>query len=224
MSLVSSCGVWKLPETVHSFGDDLDFLEQHIEVVVLSDAASAAQVVVAPGLQRRVMTSTLGGLSGFSHGWINRELIASGAKLPRFNPYGGEDRFWLGPEAGQFAIFFKPGDPFDLDRWSAPAPIDTEPFELVSVAANLVRMQTSMQLDNYAGARFHLQVEREIRLLNRQQVGEMLKIELDTQSIWSPLHPTTSSVIWVRRSGDGKPACCRSGYWGCSMPRRTPRQ
>ena len=41
----------------------------------------------------------------------------------------GEDRFWLGPEGGQFALFFKKGDPFDLDHWQTPAMMDTEPFE-----------------------------------------------------------------------------------------------
>ena len=30
------------------------------------------------------------------------------------NVFGGEDRFWLGPEGGQFALYFKAGDPFDL--------------------------------------------------------------------------------------------------------------
>ena len=36
------------------------------------------------------------------------------------NVFGGEDRFWLGPEGGQFALYFKPGDPFDLDHWQVP--------------------------------------------------------------------------------------------------------
>ena len=32
------------------------------------------------------------------------------------NGFGGEDRFWLGPEGGQFSIFFKKDDPFDLEQ------------------------------------------------------------------------------------------------------------
>ena len=115
-----------------SFGEALAFLQQHLDVVVLSDAEGAAQVAVVPAMQGRVLTSTLGGADGPSLGWINRALIASGDTLPHINPYGGEDRFWFGPEGGQFSIFFKPGDPFDLEHWFTPASIDTEPFDLIS--------------------------------------------------------------------------------------------
>ena len=33
-------------------------------------------------------------------------------------------RFWLGPEGGQYSLYFKPGDPFDLAHWQVPEPID----------------------------------------------------------------------------------------------------
>src|SRR5262245_37113996 len=95
-----------------TFGEDVAFLKQHTGVVVLSDAAGGgARVAVCPELQGRVMTSTTGGDGGPSFGWINRELVASKRRDPHFNPFGGEDRFWLGPEGGQFAVFFKKGDP-----------------------------------------------------------------------------------------------------------------
>ena len=51
------------------------------------------------------------------------------------NVYGGEDRFWLGPEGGQFSLFFAPGAPQDLAHWQTPAPIDAEPFTLVGPGA-----------------------------------------------------------------------------------------
>ena len=40
------------------------------------------------------------------------------------NVFGGEDRFWLGPEGGQYALYFKPDDPFDLDHWQVPDAFD----------------------------------------------------------------------------------------------------
>ena len=40
------------------------------------------------------------------------------------NVFGGEDRFWLGPEGGQFALYFKARDPFDFDHWQVPAAFD----------------------------------------------------------------------------------------------------
>ena len=96
------------------FGSDLAFLKQHTEVVVLTDP-SGAEVAVAPAYQGRVMTSTTGGSDAPSFGWLGRAAIESGKNQPHMNVFGGEDRFWLGPEGGQFALYFKPGDPFDLD-------------------------------------------------------------------------------------------------------------
>ena len=77
-----------------TFGDEVAFLKQHTDVVVLRDKANAAEVVVAPAWQGRVMTSTADGDQGASYGWINRSLIASGELQPHINVFGGEDRFW----------------------------------------------------------------------------------------------------------------------------------
>ncbi len=103
-----------------SFGEDLAFLRQHTEVALLADKSGNAQVAVAPAYQGRVMTSTAGGAKGLSYGWVNRKLIASGKFEPHINVFGGEDRFWLGPEGGQFSIFFAKGVPFDLEHWFTP--------------------------------------------------------------------------------------------------------
>ena len=92
-----------------SFGDDLAFLQKHTPMIVLSDPSGAGKVAVSPAWQGRVMTSSTSGDAGLSFGWINRELIASGKLQPHINVFGGEDRFWLGPEGGQFSIFFAQG-------------------------------------------------------------------------------------------------------------------
>ena len=110
-----------------SFQDDVEFLERHMELVILRRADSRAQVVVAPHWQGRVMTSTANSDNGIGYGWINEALIASGELQPHINAVGGEDLFWLGPEGGQFSIFFKSGDPFDLDHWQTPPALDTTP-------------------------------------------------------------------------------------------------
>ena len=51
--------------------------------------------------------------------------------MPHINVFGGEERFWIGPEGGQFSIFFPPGGKFELADWQTPAAIDTEPFQVV---------------------------------------------------------------------------------------------
>ena len=53
------------------------------------------------------MTSSSDGENGLSYGWINHDLIGSGEIKKQINAVGGEERFWLGPEGGQFSIFFK---------------------------------------------------------------------------------------------------------------------
>ena len=157
-----------------TFGDDLAFLKKHIEVVVLSDVSGDGQVAFSPALQGRVMTSTAAGLQGLSFGWINRELIASGRTLQHINPYGGEDRFWIGPEGGQFSIFFKKAVPFDLEHWFTPAPIDTESFDLVSKSRSRALMKKDMRVTNYSGTVFDLRVDREMHVLDPDEAIKAL--------------------------------------------------
>lgn len=90
-----------------SSSDDVAFLREHTPVIVLSDRTGSSKVALAPAWQGRVMTSTAAGDQGFSCGWINRELIASGKLLPHINVFGGEDRFWLGPEGGTVLDFLR---------------------------------------------------------------------------------------------------------------------
>jgi hypothetical protein len=63
-----------------------------------------------------------------------REFIASGKNNPHLNAFGGEDRFWLGPEGGQFSIFFKKDTPFDLDNWFTPPSLNEERWDAAMVA------------------------------------------------------------------------------------------
>ena len=149
-----------------TFGDDMVFLKKHTQPIVLSDKSGAAKVVVVPAWQGRIMTSTARGDQGTSFGWVNRELIAAGKLQPHINVFGGEDRFWLGPEGGQFSIFFAPGAAFDLEHWFTPAAIDTEPFEVVRRSTDRVLCHRQIQLTNYSGTRFEVSVDREIRLVD----------------------------------------------------------
>lgn len=161
-----------------TFGDDLEFLKKHLDVVILSDESGQSQLIVVPAYQGRVMTSTAAGLAGLSYGWINRELIASGEIRPHINAFGGEDRFWLGPEGGQFSIFFKPGTPFDLDHWQTPTAIDTESFEIVAQSQNQVGMAKDIQLTNYSGTMFNLNVDRDVTILEQEVAAYLLGIKL----------------------------------------------
>src|ERR1700694_2980104 len=110
-----------------TYGYDADFLNKHLSdnTIELKSADGSAKVLLSADYQARVMTSTAGGDSGNSYGWINYGLIAAGKKKGQFNPFGGEERCWIGPEGGQYSLYFKKGDSFAIRHWQVPAGIDT---------------------------------------------------------------------------------------------------
>jgi len=168
----------KAKAPVRTFGEDIAFLQQHTDTFILTAGAGKAKVAVSPKLQGRVLTSTAAGDEGLSFGWINRTLIASGKTEQHINVYGGEDRFWLGPEGGQYSIFFKKGSPFDLEHWFTPAQIDTESFELVSKSNTSVKLKKDICLENYSGAIFTLRVDREITIFETGDAAKFLNAEV----------------------------------------------
>jgi hypothetical protein len=152
------------------FKDDIAFLKQHAQPVVLSSADGRAKVAVNPDLQGRVMTSTAGGDEGLSFGWINRELLASKENNVHMNAFGGEDRFWLGPEGGQFSIFFKKDAPFNLDNWFTPPPINEGAYDIARERPDGIMFKKEMRLVNYSGTEFDLRLIREVRLLDGEKL------------------------------------------------------
>jgi hypothetical protein len=170
----------RIPHTDYqkgSFGYDLAFLKKHHANAVQLKNGDAS-IIVLPNYQGRVMTSTAEGNKGFSFGWINHDLIASGQPTPHFNAFGGEERFWLGPEGGQFSIYFKPGTAFTFDNWYVPPSLDTEGFDVVSSSNTEALFNKKINLLNYAGTKFDLEVNRKIKLLSTQNITQTLGIQI----------------------------------------------
>jgi len=161
-----------------TFGYDLAFLKKYIDPVVLQDESSKAMIIVSSEWQGRVLTSTADGPEGNSYGWINYDLVESQELLEHMNPFGGEDRVWLGPEGGQFSLYFREGTPFEFDHWLVPKQIDTEPFVLTKSGKNYVHFEQKMDLVNYSGFKLDLEISRDIRLLNQKDASENLGIIL----------------------------------------------
>lgn len=176
-----------MPNTPSNFGEDVAFLKKHTEVVVLSQGNAA--VAVAPAYQGRVMTSSATGDAGTSYGWLNYKLIqqgvlkgeaAAGKLESKIHVFGGEERFWLGPEGGQFGIFFTSGAKFDFDYWKTPPPIDTEPFTVVSSNKDRVVFSASFSVANQSGTKFDLAVERTVRMLGAEELSKSLGVKVST--------------------------------------------
>jgi len=156
-----------------SYGFDADFIKKHARnVIELSNGD--AKVLLCADYQARVFTSTATGDSGISFGWLNYDLLSSGEKKKQFNPVGGEERFWLGPEGGQYSIYFKKDEPFDYAHWQVPALIDTIPYKIEHSDNNAAKFSLSSSVTNYSGKTFHLDITRTIQLLNKNAIEQKL--------------------------------------------------
>lgn len=164
-----------------TYGGDVGFLKKHTPVIELKDGDAA--VALAPAFQGRVMTSTAGGADGSSFGWLNYNLVrqgilskeaAAGRLESHIYVFGGEERLWVGPEGGQYGIFFPPGAKFDFAFWKTPPALDTEPFGVVSHSAKEAVFAKTFSVTNRAGTVFDLEARRAVRLLDRKEISARL--------------------------------------------------
>ena len=198
-----------------SFAQDLEFLRAHTAIHVLKDEATGAQVAVAPAWQGRVMTSSAAGESGASLGWIHRENVKTGILPPaersglarHIHIFGGEERFWLGPEGGQYALFFPPApQPYTFENWFTPALIDTEPFEVVSSSPSRIDFKKEASIINRKGTDLQLGISRSVEILERPAIAALVKSSItdDTKVV---AYRSTNTLTnrgpdaWTREEG-----------------------
>lgn len=161
-----------------TFGYDVEFLQDYTDVVVLESEDGQGKVLVIPEMQGRVMTSTVEGYGGKSLGWVNRDIIESGEIDEHFTPYGGEDRFWIGPEGGQYSVFITPGEDMVFENWFVPSGINTEPWQLADNSNNRVTVTKDLTLTNYSNTEYQIGVTRAINLLDDSQAESLLDIQI----------------------------------------------
>ncbi|HEX3773055.1 MAG TPA: DUF6786 family protein [Polyangiaceae bacterium] len=165
-----------------SFDDDVRFLGQHGAVKVLS-AESGAKIAISSGHQARVMTSAVMA-SGKSLGFINRAFIEAGKTGTPFDNYGGEDRFWLGPEGGQFGLYFPPQKPFTFDNWQTPHELQEGAWEITDESATSIAFSHTITVKNYGKREFKVHVEREIALLDSARASAQLGLPIPEGVHW----------------------------------------
>lgn len=175
-----------------SFGYDLSFLQKYDSVVVLKHDDEPACVIVSPRYQAKVFTSTADGDKGQSFGWINYKAFDAPVDA-HMNAYGGENRFWLGPEGGPFSLYFRKGDSMIFDNWKTPPPIDTENWDVVHKTKKSVTLQKDMQLSNYKGTALTLRAERTVSVFSLKEIMNHLNVPIDS-SIKAVGYLTDNSV------------------------------
>ncbi len=200
-------------KTARSFDDDLTFLKQHTDIILLKNGDSA--VALAPAYQGRVMTSTYDMRKGPSFGWLNRKVIEGGLLAPELRKgaleehiyvFGGEERFWMGPEGGQFAIFFKPNTKFTFDYWFTPSCIDTDPYQAQSQTEQQAEFYHHATLENWLGTRLEVGISRRIRILDKSDIQKKMGIEIPS-SVKLVAYESENSIrntgqnVWTKESG-----------------------
>jgi hypothetical protein len=189
-----------------SFGYDLNFLRRSDSVIVLNSKDGNGQVIVSPKYQAKVFTSTADGLNGKSFGWINYETFAATSLDAHMNAYGGEDRLWLGPEGGKFALFFKPHRKMEFANWHTPTAFDFESWKLTSHTDKKASLSKSTRVMNYAGIIFNLAIVRDIEILEPADVKKLLGIDFDSK-IKLVAFSTTNTIVntsyfaWDKQTG-----------------------
>lgn len=163
-------------DSTTQYGYNRDFLKKYTKIIELKN--NNAAIVLVPAWQGRVMTSTAEGDNGFSFGWVNHDLIASGKTLPHINPFGGEERLWLGPEGGQYSIFFSKGKEFTYENWQTPDFIDTKPYDVEALTYTSALFTTDIKIINYSNTEFNLNIKRNVILLTNEDILSLTGINL----------------------------------------------
>jgi hypothetical protein len=161
----------------NTYSDDKSFLEKYCDLIELN--SGNARVLLSKKYQGRVFTSTATGDKGLSFGWINYNLFRSGKVSSQFNPFGGEERLWLGPEGGPFSIYFEKGKEQIFENWVVPKEIDVLAFDVVRKTPQSVSFQKEFTLKNYTGTNLNIGIERNVKLFNTQEVENALNCPID---------------------------------------------
>ena len=139
-----------------TFADDVAFLKQHTQVVVLGDGPGA-RIVVAPAYQGRVMTSTAdgSGVVRLDRARRGRQRHASAAH-ERVRRRGS---LLARPRRRPVRALLQAGRSFDLEHWQTPEPFDWGAWDVVAPVGDRGGIRaSSMSLVNHSGTPFYIDV------------------------------------------------------------------
>ncbi|MEX2244000.1 MAG: DUF6786 family protein [Fimbriimonadaceae bacterium] len=160
-----------------NYAQDVAFLKKHVEVIELGTGEGPGLVIV-PEYQGRVMSSTFDVKAGKSIGFINHDVVARGEITKGMTAFGGEDRIWLGPEGGQFSIYFNDGEEQNGDNWQTPPVIDSETYDVATKSATEATFTKTATIKNSSGTEFKFTIERTVALLSASDARAGLGVEV----------------------------------------------
>ena len=165
-----------------TFEADVEFLSQHAPVKVLT-AANGGRIAVSAQYQARVMTSAVAE-GAASLGFLNRSFISEGKTGTQFDNYGGEDRFWLGPEGGQYGLYFPASQPFTFEHWQTPSGLQEGAWQTTDETPNSITYRRELTVHNHSRREFKVAVQRRLVLFSTEQAVEQLGMPIPEGVQW----------------------------------------
>jgi len=187
-----------------TFEEDVAFLSRHAPIKVLT-AANGGRIAVSSQYQARVMTSAVGA-NAPSLGFINRAFVEAGQTGTAFDNYGGEDRFWLGPEGGQYGLYFPASKPFNFEYWQTPHELQEGAWQIRNESPTSITYAHAFAVANYEQRAFKVAIERKITLLSAEQASKNLGLALPASLSWVGFSSenqltNTGTDAWQEASG-----------------------
>jgi hypothetical protein len=136
------------------------------DAYILEGCCKGKQVLVCPSLAGRVMGTTYNGDNGEFGGFIDARAFKEGIK-DIWDNWGGEERYWLCPEGGQFGLMFQ-NKKNCFDNYTVQDGINNSRYEVINQAKtdNSLTMRASFGLTNAMGTKFEVESTRRITVLD----------------------------------------------------------
>lgn len=134
-------------------------------IVTLNAPGRDRPVMVCPTLAGRVMGTSYDGVAGSIGGFIDIKAFQQGI-TDIWDNWGGEERYWLCPEGGQFGLMFK-GRENCFDNYTVQDGINNSRYEVVEQAktGDSLTMAARFPIVNAMGTKFDVQSTRRITAL-----------------------------------------------------------
>jgi hypothetical protein len=147
------------------------------------------------------MCSAFDSTAGEANAWINQEAIQKGKVDPVFNNFGGEERFWFGPEGGPFGLMFGQ-EKSSFENYLVQDGMTSLSYRVVGKGERSVKLQAEMTLYNAGGTQFDLRVERRITLLPScpyalELPGAVESVAFESENVVKNI----GASPWTRESG-----------------------
>lgn len=122
--------------------------------------------IVTPKLAGRVMATSFRGDDDLINGFVDADAFRHGMR-DFWDNWGGEERYWLSPEGGQFGLMFQ-GRQNCFENYTVQPGINNQEYEIVeqSKNGNSLTMQAEFELTNAKGTKFAVRSTRRISLLD----------------------------------------------------------